>query len=65
MKEYHMHKPNKIPGMKLKGIDRKRDRTGLYSKRDRSFKAEQAKVAKAEREESKRTRSLNGKNIFS
>ena len=57
-----MHKPNKIPGMKLKGIDRSKNKTELYNKRDRSFKAEQAKVAKAEREESRRLQ--NGKNKF-
>lgn len=49
-----MHKPNKIPGMKLKGIDRKRDRDSLYSKRDRERFAEQAKINKQEREDKKR-----------
>ena len=48
--------------MKLKGIDRSKNKTELYNKRDRSFKAEQAKVAKAEREESRRLQ--NGKNKF-
>jgi hypothetical protein len=57
-----MHKPNKIPGMKVKGIDRKRDRSGLYNKRDRSFKVEQAKNAKSDREEIQKNRVLNGTN---
>jgi hypothetical protein len=57
-----MHKPNKIPGMKVKGIDRRRDRSSLLNKRDRSFKVEQAKNAKAVREESQKNRVINGTN---
>ena len=57
-----MHKPNKIPGMKLKGIDRKRDRTGLHSKKAKSYIAEQAKLAKQAREDKRCNRSLNGTN---
>jgi hypothetical protein len=57
-----MHKPNKIPGMKLKGIDRLRNRANLYSKRDAARFKEAAKVAKQEREDSKRARSQDGTN---
>jgi hypothetical protein len=60
-----MHKPNKIPGMKLKGIDRKRNKSQLLNKRDKSFKTEQARVAKIERGQKQhdRTRSRNNSTI--
>jgi hypothetical protein len=57
-----MHKPNKIPGMKVKGIDRKRDRTTVYKKHNKARLAEAARLAKKDREDQRRNKNAQDKN---
>jgi hypothetical protein len=57
-----MHKPNKIPGMKTKGIDRKRDRSGHIKKQDNSHFLENVRRKKDKREETLRLKQNEGTN---